>query len=423
MEANRPIVSRDIVFRETKFLENERFHLVKYYPQFLRIIPTNEDIDTDSRNPILPLASTSMGIAHPPTIAPPPTIPRPQWLPQPPPPIERQLAAPQIAPLPYQAPQQAEIAPPIAAPPDAPQPISSTHDESDDSSDDDEQPEDPTPSPEPPSETQRRSTRSSAQAARQRLQQLKSSRALVVKSHLVDYDNYEPISIDDALSTPNADKWKEAIQTELDSLVKHKVLELVTLPLGSKCVGSRWVFVIKNRESSDPRFKARFVAQGFSQTYGEDYLDTYAPVVHNTTVRTIISFATAHKLKMEQFDIETALLNSDIDFHIYLRQPRQLLVQGKEHLVYQVNRALYGLKQSPYLWNRDFKRKLAQIGFTEATETDESVFLAPDVILMLYVDDIVIFSKHKHLIDQVISKLRRFFIIKALVTHGVGRAG
>src|SRR5579862_2411893 len=231
----------------------------------------------------------------------------------------------------------------------------------------------------------------------------------------IDYDSYEPTSIDDALSTPNAHKWKPAIQSEIDSMIKHKVLELVTLPIGAKCVGSRFVFKIKDADSQNPRYKARFVAQGFSQTYGEDYLDTFAPVVKYTTVRTLISFAAAHRLKIMQFDIETAFLNSDLDFqNIYLRQPEHFIKPGQEHLVYQVNRALYGLKQSPYLWNKDLKEKLVKIGFTQATETDESIFLAKDIILILYVDDITMMAKNQHLIDKTAAALRKFFTIHDL---------
>ena len=73
-------------------------------------------------------------------------------------------------------------------------------------------------------------------------------------------------------------KWKDAIQAELASLEKREVFgPIIQTPEGIKPVGYKWVFVRKRNEKV-MRYKARLVAQGFSQRPGIDYMETYSPV-------------------------------------------------------------------------------------------------------------------------------------------------
>ena len=80
-------------------------------------------------------------------------------------------------------------------------------------------------------------------------------------------------------------KWKETIQTELNSLAKQEVFGLVVQTPGNiKPVGYKWVFVKKqNKNDEIIRYKARLVAQGFSQRPGIDYEETYSPIMDTIT--------------------------------------------------------------------------------------------------------------------------------------------
>ena len=82
-------------------------------------------------------------------------------------------------------------------------------------------------------------------------------------------------------------KWKEAIEKELSSLNKHEVFgPVVRTPEGTKPVGYKWVFVRKRNDKNEiVRYKARLVAQGFSQRPCIDYEETYSPVMDATTFR------------------------------------------------------------------------------------------------------------------------------------------
>jgi len=70
---------------------------------------------------------------------------------------------------------------------------------------------------------------------------------------------------------------------ELSALHKIYTWDLVPLPSGKSVVGCRWVYKIKiSSDGSIERYKARLVAKGYSQQYGMDYEDTFAPVAKMT---------------------------------------------------------------------------------------------------------------------------------------------
>ena len=90
-----------------------------------------------------------------------------------------------------------------------------------------------------------------------------------------------------------------AAQIEYKSLMDHGTWELVPLPPDKKLFGSRWVFKAKHDESGAvERYNARFVAQGFTQVFGEDYNQTFSPVVRWESVRTIISLAAQYDMEI-----------------------------------------------------------------------------------------------------------------------------
>ncbi|BBG96746.1 transposable element gene [Prunus dulcis] len=119
-----------------------------------------------------------------------------------------------------------------------------------------------------------------------------------------------PTKLHDALSNP---KWMDAMNNEMDALNKNKTWDLVPLPRAKKVVGCRWVFTLKHKaDGSINRYKARLVAKGYTQTYGVDYLETFAPVVKLNNVRVLLSLAANRDWPLLQFDVKNAFLHGDL---------------------------------------------------------------------------------------------------------------
>ena len=95
-------------------------------------------------------------------------------------------------------------------------------------------------------------------------------------------------------------------------------------PPGANVIGSRWVFKAKKDAAGNiAQYKARLVAQGFSQIRGVDYDDTYAPVAKLASSRAIIAMADCLHLILHQVDIKGAYLNGVLrdDEVLYLQHP------------------------------------------------------------------------------------------------------
>ena len=86
------------------------------------------------------------------------------------------------------------------------------------------------------------------------------------------------------------------MKEEFDALSKNHTWDLVTLSPGKSVVGCKWIYKIKTRSyGSIERYKAHLVAKGFTQEYGIDYEETFAPVAHISYVRALLAVAAASK--------------------------------------------------------------------------------------------------------------------------------
>ena len=93
-------------------------------------------------------------------------------------------------------------------------------------------------------------------------------------------------------------------------------------------VGCKWIYKIKTRSDGFiERYKARLVAKGFTQEYGIDYEETFAPVAHISFVRALLAVATTNKWNLFQMDAKNAFLNGDLSEEIYMQPPIGLSVQ------------------------------------------------------------------------------------------------
>jgi len=131
-----------------------------------------------------------------------------------------------------------------------------------------------------------------------------------------------PLDINQARSSPNWERWNEAMQSELDNLKSKNTYVLADLPAGRKAVKSKWVYKEKFTPDGKPlKFKARLVAQGFSQVPGVDYDLTHAPSLRLKSFRLFLAIAAFLDLEIHGMDVVGAYVNGDLDHEIYMTQP------------------------------------------------------------------------------------------------------
>lgn len=209
----------------------------------------------------------------------------------------------------------------------------------------------------------------------------------------------EPCNVEEALSHH---AWKLAMDEEYQSIIKNDVWDVVPRPKGKSVVSSKWLFKIKhNDDGSIEKYKARFVARGFSQKEGMDYEETFAPVARYTSIRTIIAIAASKGWKLHQMDVKTAFLNGVIEEEVYIEQPEGYEIQDRLTHVYRLKKALYGLKQAPRAWYERIDKYLLNLGFCK-NDADPNIYfkVANDemLILVLYVDDLFLTGKDELII-------------------------
>ncbi len=231
----------------------------------------------------------------------------------------------------------------------------------------------------------------------------------------VAQDCESPRSYSEAMLHPTKSRWQSAMEDEMKSLKSNDVWDLVPLPDGRKAVGSKWVYKVKvSADGTVERYKARLVAQGFSQKYGLDYDETFCPVVRGETVRTILALCAQKELMIHQMDVATAFLNGTLEEEVYMKQPDGFV--ENPDLVCKLKRSLYGLKQSPRCWNTVLDEQLKDIGLVQHKE-DPCLYTATGgetVIVAVYVDDILIATESEEKMNQVKQMIASRFNVKDL---------
>ncbi|GJT13377.1 retrotransposon protein, putative, ty1-copia subclass [Tanacetum coccineum] len=112
-----------------------------------------------------------------------------------------------------------------------------------------------------------------------------------------------------------------------------------------------------------PRYKARVVARGFTQRAGIDYNEVFSPVVRHTSIRVILSLNACEDYELEQLDVKTTFLHGNLEESIYMRQPPGF-EKGTGNKVCLLKKSLYGLKQSPRQWYKQFDVYMISNGFS-----------------------------------------------------------
>jgi hypothetical protein len=203
------------------------------------------------------------------------------------------------------------------------------------------------------------------------------------------------ISDDKPCSFEEVDKlqvWKDSMLEEYMYIIKKNVWDIVPRPKDKSMVSSKWIYKIKHvSNGSVEKFKARFVARGFTQKEGIVYEENFSPVARYTSIQAIISLASVLGWKLHQMDVKTTLLNGKIEHEVFVEKPDGFILHNKGTHVCKLREALYGLKQAPRVWYDWIDGFLKIMGF-QKSDVDENLYFKVrgnhPVILILYVDDL-----------------------------------
>ena len=136
-----------------------------------------------------------------------------------------------------------------------------------------------------------------------------------------------PSNYDEAMSSPESNQWKKAMDEEIDALKRNQTYDLVPLNQHEqKPIGGRWVYALKIGADGQEKFKARFVAKGYSQIKDFNYQETFSPTARMTSIRMLMQIAVQENMTVHQMDFKTAYLNADLDYDIYMHQPEGCLL-------------------------------------------------------------------------------------------------
>ncbi|GJW60707.1 retrotransposon protein, putative, ty1-copia subclass [Tanacetum coccineum] len=140
-------------------------------------------------------------------------------------------------------------------------------------------------------------------------------------------------------------------------------------------------------------YTVRLVANGYTQTLGIDYEETFSPVADIRAIRILLAIT------------------------VYMEQPEGFVNPKYPNRVCKLKRSIYGLKQASRQWNKRFDDEIKKFGFTQ-NRNEPYVYLKASgsnvTFLILYVDDILIMGNNISMLQDVKSYLRRCFAMKNL---------
>jgi hypothetical protein len=290
---------------------------------------------------------------------------------------------------------------------------------------------------EPPTDApQRRSIRSTAGKPATRFEPANTANVIQSHAFVASLLDDSPMSYTEAMRSPHATEWRAAFKTELKAILDNGTFSFVDPPdYKINPVKTKWIGKVKRRADGEvERFKGRLVAKGFTQVYGCDYFETFAPVVRAQTLRTTLALTAIHNLRTSVIDIDTAFLNGVLDEEVYIKTPdgfwdlmQEIDPRLRQHLddrypngrfVIRLAKGLYGLKQSAKVWNDNLNDHLLSRSFQRSKADPCAYYKQLDkvnfVIVLTYVDDIVITATRQQSIDEEITAFKNRYRIKEL---------
>ncbi|WVZ84641.1 LOW QUALITY PROTEIN: hypothetical protein U9M48_031648 [Paspalum notatum var. saurae] len=219
--------------------------------------------------------------------------------------------------------------------------------------------------------------------------------------------------------------WRRAME-EMNAIMENGTWELVEPLPSCRPISLKWVYKIKRDERGEVvRHKVRLVARGFVQWEGVDFNEVFAPVARMESVRLLLALAATRGWNVHHMDVKSAFLNGDLKEEVYVKQPPGYVVNGQEHRVLRLRKALYGLRQASRAWNQKLDTVLKEMEFKRC-ESEHALYTRRaehgQLVVGMYVDDLVITGASKKEIEAFKAQMKKTFCMSdlGLLTYYLG---
>ncbi|WVZ92507.1 hypothetical protein U9M48_038564 [Paspalum notatum var. saurae] len=222
------------------------------------------------------------------------------------------------------------------------------------------------------------------------------------------------------------ESWRRAMLEEMSSIQENQTWELVDLPANCRPIGLKWVYKVKRDECGEVvRHKARLVAHGFVQREGIDFEEVFAPVTRMESVRLVLALAATRGWNVHHLDVKSAFLNGELKDEVFVKQPPGFVIDGQEHKVLRLCKALYGLRQALRAWNVKLDESLTRLGFAKC-ETEHAPYTRRaergQLVVGVYIDDLVVTGASEQDIVAFKEEMKKLFHMSdlGLLTYYLG---
>lgn len=212
-------------------------------------------------------------------------------------------------------------------------------------------------------------------------------------------------------------RWASAMEVEAASFKAHGVFQIVDRTPEMRLIPGKWIYTEKTLVNGSTVPKARFVAVGYRQREGIEYQWTYSPTTLTISLRIMLTMIASMDLLCDHLDVTTAFLHGPLHEDIYMEIPPGFGIDANPGQVVRLTKAIYGLRQAGREWNSMIDAEFKKLGLKPLVN-DRTIYILQSgmerLYLVLYVDDILLASSSRSLIDEVKANIGKTVNIKDL---------
>jgi hypothetical protein len=242
-------------------------------------------------------------------------------------------------------------------------------------------------------------------------------KVLAAKETLFKFGTFVPRNESEALRSPEASRWIAGRDLEWLRMGQRETFARDwtwnriqrEFPEYKKSDIGHLFYVFDYKYSGEHR--VRLVFDGSRQS-PSTYTETYAPAARQESVRLFHIILVEEGYLMGQYDVPQAFLLAPIDTDIFVYPPNgQSEYPGQ---ILKLRKALYGGKQSAFLWFSMINAFILELGFV-SSPMDSCLYRRHDAILILYCDDLRIGAT-----STVLTSLQAAFFTRFQITTAPG---